>query len=152
MARSPDAVRSTETFPNTISPNHYELSGDGISISYLPTAGPAAPGGGGFFSYQDELTAVTFRGDQIRRAEVPDLGAVVSVTLHLTVDAGSTTFSVLLPAVNLPDQPGASAPVSTDGITTRHKLSLVAALGRGQREHYRVTPLAGTASNVIVPL
>jgi hypothetical protein len=30
--------------------------------------------------------------------EVPDLGTLVSVTILLTVDSGSTTFTVLLPA------------------------------------------------------
>lgn len=145
-------TQNPEVAQNTVSPNHYELSGDGISILYLPTAGPVTPGGGGIFSYQDESRALTFRGDQIRRVEVADLGAIVSVTLHLTVDFGSTTFSVLLPTVNLPNQLGASAPVHTDGITTRHKLSLVPAIDRGQRDHYRVTSLRGTALNVIVPL
>lgn len=135
-----------------VAPNHYQLMGDNISIVYSPNAGPITPSGGGFFSYQDESRALVFRGDQIRRVDTPDLGTIVSVTLLLTADAGSITFSVLLPTVNLPGQLGSSAPIHTDGITTRHTLSLVPALDVGQRDHYRVTPLRGTASNVIVPL
>ena len=81
---------------------------------------------------------------------MPDLGTVVSVTLLMTVDTGSTTFSVLLPPVNLPNQLGASVPIYTDGITTAHHLFPV--LNQGQRARYTVTPLRGTASNVIVPL
>ena len=30
---------------STVSPNHYQLSGDEISILYSPTAGPVMPGG-----------------------------------------------------------------------------------------------------------
>lgn len=145
MAQSPQVVQ-------TRSPNHYQLMGNDISVTYSPDAGPVTTSGPGTFTYQDEFRAMTFRGDQIRRTETPDLGTIVSVTLQLTVDAGSTTFSVLLPPVNLPDQLGASAPIRTDGVTTRHTFSLVPALDQGQRDHYRVTPMRGTAANVIVPL
>ena len=145
MAQSPQIAQ-------TRSPNYYQLTGDGISVTYSPDAGPVTTNGPGSFTYQDEFRAITFRGDQIRRTETPDLGVIVSVTLQLTVDAGSTTFSVLLPAVNLPDQTGASAPIRTDGVTTRHSFSLAPVLDRGQRDHYRITPLRGTAASVIVPL
>lgn len=61
-----------------------------------------------------------FTGNDIRVMEVPDLGTLVSVTIHTTIDSGSTTFTVLLPRVNLPAPPALSAavPVTTDGITT----------------------------------
>jgi hypothetical protein len=83
---------------------------------------------------------------------VPDLGTVVSVTLVLTVDSGSITFSVLIPDVNLPDQRGASAPIQTEGITTTHRFSIVPIFNQGQRELYSVTPLSGSALAVIIPL
>ena len=145
MAQSPQTAQF-------VAPNTYQLSGDGISIGYSPDAGPVTQHGSGRFTYQDAYRALTFSGDQIRRVDVPDLGTVVSVTLSMTVDTGSTTFSVLLPPVNLPNQPGAPAPIYTVGITTAHNLSPVPALNQGQRDRYTVTPLGGTASNVIVPL
>ena len=40
-----------------------------------------------------------FTGNDIRVMEVPDLGTLVSVTIHTTIDSGSTTFTVLLPAL-----------------------------------------------------
>ena len=80
-----------------LTPNFYQLAGDGIHFS-LRTEGFRAP----FVNYQDATRTLTFSGDQVRLVDVPDLGTVVSVTLLLTPDAGSTTFSVLLPQVNLP--------------------------------------------------
>jgi hypothetical protein len=67
---------------------------------------------------------------------------LVSVTVHLTIDSGSTTFTVLLPAVVL-DSTHPVEPVHTDGVTTLHRL-LPPVLG--QKEFYTVTPLTGSAS------
>ena len=80
--------------------------------------------------------------------EVPDLGTSVSVTVHMMVDSGSTTFTMLLPRVNLPAPPAlpAAVPVTTDGVTTVHRFSTVLALQHGQQEVYTVTPLQGTAA------
>jgi hypothetical protein len=130
------------------SPDHYQLSGGGISITYLPVG----VGGLAHLQYQDGQRTLNFTGDQIRKVEVADLGIVVSVTLALTVDSGSTTFSVLIPKVTLVAGPGASAPICTLGITTVHRLSLVPQLNLGQDELYTVTHLTGTASDIIIPL
>jgi hypothetical protein len=128
-------------------PNLYQLAGGGVHVSYR-TQGFRAP----FFTYHDAHHTLSFSGDQVRHVEVPDLGTVVSVTLMLTVDAGSTTFSVVLPHVNLPNHVGASAPVHTEGITTVHRLSIVPQFDLGQRDFYTIVPLSGTASLAIVPL
>jgi hypothetical protein len=73
---------------------------------------------------------------------------LVSVTIHMIVGSGSTTFTLLLPDVNLPAPPAlpAAVPVTADGITTLHRLSSVLAQQNGQQELYTVTPLQGTAS------
>jgi hypothetical protein len=134
--------------PAFIKPDVFELSGHGIDITFMPVGA----GGLAHFSYQDAQRSLTFTGDQIRSVPVSDLGIVVSVTLVLTPDSGSTTFSVLIPRVNLDNQRGASAPVHTDGITTHHRFSLVPQLLRGQLERYHLTPMHGTASSVIIPL
>ena len=129
-------------------PNHYQLSCGGISITYLPVGA----GGLAHLQYQDAQRTLNFTGDQIRRVDVPDLGSIVSVTLTMTVDTGSTTFSVLIPQTTLPNTTGSSAHIRTEGITTVHRFSVVQVFNLGQDELYTVTPLRGTASNVIIPL
>lgn len=130
------------------SPDHYQLSGGGISITYLPVGA----GGLAHFQYQDSQRTLNFTGDQIRTVEVPDIGSIVSVTLILTVDSGSTTFSVLIPKTSLQSAPGSSAHIRTEGITTVHRFSVLPAANVGQDELYTVTSLHGTASDVIIPL
>jgi hypothetical protein len=141
-----DAASSST--PRFASPDVYDLSGHGVTITYLPTAA----GGLAQLTYQDHQRTEHFSGNQIRKVQVPDLGTVVSVTIVPTVDTGSTTFSVLIPNINLPDQRGASAPVVTEGISTVHKFSILPAANQGQRETYTVIPLHGTALLTIIPL
>lgn len=141
-------VAAPQPLPTFAKPNLYELSGQGIDVTFLPVGA----GGLAHFSYQDAHRSLQFSGDQIRTVEVADMGTVVSVTLVLTPDSGSTTFSVLLPQVNLDNHRGSSVAVNTDGITTHHRFSLVPQLLRGQLERYHVTPMHGTASLVIIPL
>jgi len=129
-------------------PNHYQLSGDGINITYLPVGA----GGLAHLQYHDSQRTLNFTGDQIRRVEVPDLASVVSVTLRLTPDSGSTTFSVLIPRTTLQNITGSSAHIQTEGITTVHRFGLAPVFNLGQDELYTVTTLRGAASNVIIPL
>jgi hypothetical protein len=131
-----------------VAPNLYQLTGAGISINYIPSGAGGQP----FFTYQDLHRTLHFFGKEIQQAEVADLGTVVSVTLVITIDLGSTTFSVLLPRVNLPDHLGASAFIRTEGITTVHSLSFAPGVNLGQRDTYTVAALSGTASLGIVPL
>jgi hypothetical protein len=70
----------------------------------------------------------------------------VSVTILQTPDLGTTTFSLLVPFVNLVGQ--STAFVHTYGITTMHRTSLAPPLNHGQRETYVVTALQGTAAQV----
>src|SRR6516225_6969204 len=123
-----------------VQPNLWILQGGGIHIRYSP-AGPN-------FFYQDSIRTKDFKGQEVRVVQVPDLGTLVSVTIFLTVDSGSSTFTLLLPTVNVPAQPISSAPVSTYGITTAHHFSIVPAFQHGQQEFYSVTALNGTGWNV----
>ena len=61
--------------------------------------------------------------------------------------ATKTSFSLLVPRVNLPAF--SSVTIRTDGVTTHHAFSIIPALNHGQRDFYQVTPLHGTASNVV---
>jgi hypothetical protein len=141
-----------------IQPNHFQLrghqnhGGSNLHVTYLTHSGPVTPQfpqGPPHFTYQDANISRTFAGPEVQVVET-ELGAVVSVVIRLTPDSGSTTFSLLVPRVNL--IPGQPAAIHTDGITALHRLSLVPGLNHGQQDQYSVTPLEGTAANVIVPL
>jgi hypothetical protein len=128
--------------PGFVQPTIWNLSNTatGLQVSYS-VAGPN-------LHYHQGAVMRDFSGSEIRGAEVPDLGTLVSVTILLTVDSGSTTFTLLLPRVNLPAPPAspAAVPVTTDGITTLHRFSTVLALQDGQQEFYTVTQFQGTAA------
>ncbi|HXC62420.1 MAG TPA: hypothetical protein VNV63_07075, partial [Nitrospiria bacterium] len=70
----------------------------------------------------------------------------VTVTIRLTPDFGSTSFTLMVPQVNL-DQSSESH-VTTFGVTTFHRVSIAPQLDRGQTEHYTVAELSGTAALV----
>lgn len=128
------------TFPVKV-PDLYQLHGAALHITYSTTSFVGKPS----FVYQDALQTLTFEGDQIRTV-VTEIGTLVTVTIRRTIDRGSTSFTLLVPRVNL----GSSnhAPIHTEGITTIHRFSVVPALNQGQTELYTVTPLTGTASFV----
>ena len=123
-------------------PNLYQLSGGGIHITYS-TSGI---GGQPHFTYHDPQQVKNFTGNQITTLQT-SIGMLVTVTIHLTVDSGSTTFSVLLPNVNLPAGPFGSANISAEGITTVHRFSIFHI--QGQTEFYTVVPMQGTAAHVL---
>lgn len=133
-------------------PNQYHLHGGGISVSYYPAGfGPAIEGRGLLrLVYQDAHQSLSFYDNEVRTVEVVDLGTVVSVTLVMTVDIGSTTFSLLVPNVHLPEQQS-SVFIYTEGITTLHRV-FVALIGHPQSETYTVTALSGTAAVGPLPL
>ena len=133
-------------------PNQYHVQGGGISVSYYPDGfGPPVLGRGSLlFVYQDAHWSQSFFSDQVRTVKVDDLGTVVSVTLVETVDTGSTTFSLLVPDVQLPEQQ-TSVFIRTEGITTVHRV-FVALAGHPQSETYTVTALDGTAAVGPLPL
>jgi len=125
-----------------VQPTTWNLSNTatGLQVTYS-VAGPN-------LHYHQGAVVKDFTENQIRVAEVPDVGTLVSVTIQMMVDSGSTTFTLLLPRVNLPAPPAlpAAVPVTTDGVTTLHRFSTVLALQHGQQESCMVTPLQGTAS------
>ena len=133
---------SKDVMPEFVQPTIWNLSNTatGLQVSYSV--------GGPHLHYHQGPVLKDFAGKDVRVVEVPDLGTLVSVTIHMTIDSGSTTFTLLLPHVNLPAPPAlpAAVPVTTDGITTLHRFSTVLALQHGQQESYSVTPLQGTAA------
>ena len=125
--------------PGFVQPTFWRLHGGGIYVTYS-TAGP-------HLHYHHGAVIRDFTGSEIRLVPVSDLGELVSVTVFLTVDSGSTTFTLFLPRVNLPGPPALPTlvPITTEGVTTVHHLSLVPAFQHGQQDFYTVTTLHGTA-------
>ncbi|HLJ30675.1 MAG TPA: hypothetical protein VKY85_28475 [Candidatus Angelobacter sp.] len=125
-----------------VKPNVYDLKSDHLHVTYSTTGRNGQPN----FSYQDGGQTLSFKGNEIRQ-EKSEIGTLVTVTIRRTVDAGSTTFTLLVPAVRLAE----SAPVQihTIGITTAHKFSVVPAMNLGQTELYTTTELSGTAAMVL---
>lgn len=121
-------------------PTRYELSGGGIHVTYSTTSFQGGPQ----LSYHDASQVKNFSGDQIKTLQT-DIGTLVTVVLHLTVDSGSTTFSLLLPHVNLP--PSEVANITAEGITTLNRFSIVPILG--QTQFYTVHQLHGRARFVV---
>jgi hypothetical protein len=140
------STTQTQSAPTTqsavVPANMFSLAGGGLHVSYSTTSIDGKPR----FTYQDPIRTLSFQGDDIRKVEC-DLGTVVSVTIVRTVDAGSTTFSLLVPRVVL-SAPFSNVSIHTDGVTTHHAFSIIPALNQGQRDFYEVTKLNGTASNV----
>ena len=122
-------------------PDLYLLRGTQLHITYSTTSFDGKPR----FSYQDASQTLSFEGDQIRTV-ITEIGMLVSVTLVTTVDRGSTTFTLVVPTVNLPSSN--EAPIYTEGITTIHRFSIAPKFDQGQTELYTITPLTGTASLV----
>jgi hypothetical protein len=123
-------------------PNRYLLSGGGIVVHYTTTGIDGKP----HFLYHHGAVAKAFVGtDEIQAIETA-LGTVVSVAILMTIDTGSTSFSVLIPRVN--ETAGQRTVINTEGITTTHRFSVIPALDQGQLDAYTVVPLHGTADIV----
>lgn len=123
--------------------NTFNLQGHNLHISYSSTSFSGAP----LLTYQDSTKVLNFIGnDQIRTVDA-EFGQLVTVTIALTVDNGSTSFTLLVPNVNL----GSSnqAHVNTEGITTIHRVAFTPNPIQGQTEIYSFTKLSGSATFVV---
>jgi hypothetical protein len=124
----------------TVTATTFEVSSEGLHVTYT-TAGPDGQPHLTFLSAEKNLS---FAGDQIRTVVAPDLGTLVSVTIWRTIDAGATSFTLVVPRVILA-APEVEARVELVGITTRHRFSVVRSFNRGQLDGYSQVLLAGTA-------
>ncbi len=112
-----------------------------LSVSYATSGIDGKP----HFHYQDAHQTLDFAGDQIDTVET-DVGRLVSVAIQQIADSRTTTFSLAVPTVKL--DRSAKAHITTVGITTVHRTSLVPQLLLGQLETYCVSRLEGTAAFV----
>lgn len=136
-------VMNSQAGVKPVAPNLYKLSGGHMHVTYSASDKAGQP----HLSYEDGTRTLSFTGNQIRETKT-EMGTLVSVTIRMTVDTGSTIFTLLVPTVNLAS-PSSPAQVKTYGITTVHRFSVVPAANRGQTELYTMTELSGTASLVV---
>jgi hypothetical protein len=122
-------------------PSLYELSGNGINVTYSTSSISGKP----LFNYHDNVQVRSFSGDEIQVVDTI-IGKLVSVFLIRTVDGGSTSFTLVVPSVTLPQSNVAN--IVTEGITTLHKFSIVGP-PQGQTELYTFYKLHGTARFVV---
>jgi hypothetical protein len=87
-----------------------------------------------------------FAGSQIRTVNT-EIGVLVTVTTQMTIDAGSTSFSVLIPAISL-TAIGEHQAFSTEAIITAHTGPNSIPL-TGVHEQYQFIPMNGESSVVL---
>jgi hypothetical protein len=125
----------------TVAPNLYQLSGHHLHVTYSPSGIAGKP----TMTYQDSHQSKSFKGDEVRTVEC-DVGTLVSVTLRMTPDVGSTTLSMVIPRMRI--SPVSVAAVHTECITTVHSTPFAPQAVQGQLDTYTVTTLQGTAQAV----
>ena len=90
-----------------------------------------------------------FSGSQIRTVHT-EIGILVSVTTHITVDTGSTSFSVLIPAISLTSISDHKT-FNTEAIVTSHT-GPNSVPSSGVHESYQFIPMRGEANFVLALL
>lgn len=85
-----------EQTPNLYNFTGYNSKGDKVTINYSTSSFTGKP----LFNYQEQKQTLNFAGDEIRTVDT-EIGTLVTVTIKKTVDTGNTTFSLLIPRVNL---------------------------------------------------
>lgn len=127
-----------------VKPNMYEFAGGGLHVSYASTSLSGDP----LLTYRDARRTLAFRGDEIR-ISLTEIGQQVTVTLEQVPDLRTTTFTILVPDINLDDANG-TALFATYGITTTHRTSIGGpGLVRGPLQLYSAVPLRGKARSVV---
>ena len=138
---TPAPTPSPAPTPKPTIPNLFTLQGHHLQVTYSTTSIDGRPN----LQYHDPFQTLQFSGEQIRTLD-SEIGTLVTVTIRMTVDAGSTSFTLMVPQVNL--DPSNRAQITTFGITTVHRFSVIPVLNLGQTELYTLTELSGTATLV----
>jgi hypothetical protein len=126
----------------TVTPNSFQFSSPHLHLTYTTTSFDGKP----TMTYQDPHEGKSYRGDEIRAVET-DLGMLVSVTIRMTIDSGSTSCSVFIPRMRILQ--GEVASVQTDCVITVHKFSIIPQLQHGQLDTYSVIAMHGTARHLV---
>jgi hypothetical protein len=124
-----------------ITPNQFDLQGQGISINYSTSGIAGKP----LMTVKKGRQTLNFTGDEIVVLGTI-IGSLITVTIARTADRGFTTFSFLLPAIELSSATNKPS-FQTIGLTTVHKTTIAGPV-KGPQQSYKTTPLRGTAQQV----
>ncbi len=123
-----------------ISPNQYDLTGENVTVSYTTSGLSGKPQ----LTYKRGRTSLSFIGDEITSLDT-EIGTLVTVSIAKTVDRGFTSFSVVLPAIQLATNGKQS--FRSFGITTVHTTSISGPV-KGAMQTYKAIGLRGSATVV----
>ena len=121
----------------SLTPNSFPLTGDDIQVNYSTTSIDGKPR----FTFKKGNKTLDFAGNQISSSNVK-IGTLVSVVIAAIPDKSTTTFSILLPAIRLPESRRQA--FRTFGITTVTKTSIVGP-PVGVQQTYTTVALRGSA-------
>ena len=121
-------------------PNLFQLAGEGLTVTYSTTSIDGKPR----FTIKRGRKTLNFSGDQIKSVET-GIGTLVSVVIANVPDKNLTTFSILLPAIQLPNS--RKQAFRTIGITTVTKTT-IAGPPPGVQQTYKTVALRGSAQQV----
>ena len=138
-------AKTTKPTATPMTPNLFHLSGDHLQVTFSTTSISGQP----LLTFQAPHHTKSFQGTEIQTVEDTALGTLVTVTMIVKPDVGNTTFTLLIPRIEV-NSVGTVVPVRTYGITTVHSIPFLApGTVQGQMDTYTVTPLHGTAQAVI---
>lgn len=123
------------------SPNMFDLKSSGLHITYSTSGLDGKP----HLTYTKGQKTLNFTGEEIR-VDVTDDFTLITVTTLLTTDTGRTTFSFLIPTVNM--EAGETIRIKTQGFSTTSKYSPIPKFNHGQMDSYAPVSLTGTAKIV----
>lgn len=127
--------------PLTRKPGVFILRGGDLHIIFAPSISYGQP----HLEYRDSSRTLTFSGNQIRTLNT-EIGTMVSVTIQLIADVGDTSFTLIVPRVNLQSP---EIQIHTFGVTTHHRTPFILIPNQGQTETYKVTELQGVVQAAV---
>ena len=121
----------------SLTPNSFQLTGDDIQVNYSTTSIDGKPR----LTFKKGQKSLNFAGNDISSTTV-NIGTLVSVVIAAVADKSTTTFSILLPAIGLPESKRQA--FQTFGITTVTKTT-IAGPPVGVQQTYGSVALRGSA-------
>ena len=118
-------------------PNSFRLTSDNVQVNYTTTSIDGKPR----FTVKKGRKTLEFAGNQISSSTV-NIGTLVSVVIAAVPDKSTTTFSILLPAIRLPESKMQA--FRTFGLTTVTKTTIVGP-PVGAQQTYKSVALRGSA-------
>src|SRR5215210_2139501 len=124
--------------PNQITPNQFDLQGSGVRIGYSTSSIAGKPQ----LSFTKGRKTLSFTGNEIGVRDT-SIGTLITVTIDMKPDQNFTTFSFLVPRIDLAKESAKQA-FKTVGIITVHKTTLLGP-PKGVQQTYKAIELGGTA-------